>query len=340
MKDNMLLQENLNTVVSGVDALSILSKIVQGKEPSLDKDDVAMGTVLIHLSAALLSSQKNNLDTSSHATKELTQKDVIRNNINSSECFSTDANDNDTIFQMSTDSEPFDSDDQSEPEIGYEEELLSRMLYYGQFENLEAAATPAKTNSVQTSSCTPLASSTMIEDCSESTLRNNRRRKNRSTPLASSTMMEDLIADIKQQNQETDSSGSIITWSIDNSINTASLKEYYHRYFGVDSNDSDSESDTTDMSTRLSSTFNADDSFSSDDDSEVTSSDYWNGNHHYPRTSTSVNLNEMTNDPSPLKNGQKKTTKSKQPVSKLLFFIRGIKRNITRKTSSKDISRR
>ncbi|XP_076116799.1 uncharacterized protein LOC143084275 [Mytilus galloprovincialis] len=339
MKDNMLVQENLNTVVSGVDALSILSKIVQGKEPSLKKDDLAMETVLRHLSAALLSSQKNNLDTSSHATKKQTETDVVRNNINSTECFSTDTNDNDSVSQMSTDLEPCDSDDQSELEIDYEDELLSRMLYYGQFENLETPATPAKKNSIPASSSTPLASSTMIENCLASTLRNNRRRKNWSTPLASSTMMEDLIADIQQQNQETTSSGSIVTWSIDNSTNTASLKEYYHRYFGVDSKDSDSKSDTTDMSTRLSSTFNADDSFSSDDDSEVTSSDYWNGNHHYPRTSTSVNLNKMTNDPSPLKNGQKKTSKSKQPVSKLLFFIRGIKRNLTRKTSSKDTSR-
>ena len=296
-----------------------------------------MGTVLRHLSAALLSSQKNNLDTSSHATKEQTETDFIRNNINSSECFSIDAND---INTTCTELEPCDSHDQSEPEVDYEEELLSRMLYYGQYENSEAAVLPAKTNSVPASSSTPLASSTMIEDCSESTLRNNRRHKNRSTPLASSTMMEDLIADIQQQNQKTDSSGSIVTWSIDNSTNTASLKEYYHRYFGVDSNDSYSESDPTGISTRLSSTLNADDSFSSEDDSEVTSSDFWNRNRYLPRTSTSVNLNEMTNDPSPLKNGQKKTTKSKQPVSKLLFFIRGIKRNITKRTSSKDNSRR
>ncbi|CAG2249942.1 unnamed protein product [Mytilus edulis] len=249
MKDNMLLQENLNTVVSGVDALSILSKIVQGKEPSLVKDDVTMGTVLRHLSAALLSSQKNDLDTSSHAAKEQTRTDIIRYNINSTECFSIDANDNDTISQMSTDSEPCDSDDQPELEIDYEEELLSRMLYYGQLKNSEVPRTPTESISVPVSSSTPLASSTMIEDCSESTIRNNRRRKSRSTPLASSTMMEDLIADIKEQNQEPTSSGSIVTWSIDNSTNTASLKEYYHRYFGVDSNDSDSESDTTDMST-------------------------------------------------------------------------------------------
>ncbi|CAC5388349.1 unnamed protein product [Mytilus coruscus] len=268
-----------------------------------------MQTVLRHLSAALFSSKKNNLDTSSHATKKQTKTDVVRNNINSTECFSTDGNDNDTISQMSTDSEPCDSDDQSEPEIDYEEELLSRMLYYGQFENLEAAATPAKKDSVAASSSTPLASSTMIEDCSESTLRNNRRRKNRSTPLASSTMMEDLVADIQQQTQVTTSSGSIVTWSIDNSTNTASLKEYYNRYFGVDSNDSYSETDTTGMSTRLSSTFNSDDSFSSDDDSEVTSSEFWNRNRHFPRTSTSDNLNEMTNNPSPLKNSQKKTPK-------------------------------
>ncbi|CAC5372540.1 unnamed protein product [Mytilus coruscus] len=343
MKDNMLLQENLNTVVSGVDALSILSKIVQGKtgEPSLEKDEVVMETVLKHLSAALLSSQKNNLDTPSHATKKQTQTDFIRNNINLTECVSTDGNDYDTSLPMSTDSEPCDSDDQSEPEIDYEKELLSRMLYYGQYENSEAAAHPAdKLNSIPVSSSTPLASSTMMKDCSESTLRNNRRRKNRSTPLASSTMMEDLIADIQQQNQETGSAnpGSIVTWSIDNSTNTASLKEYYNRYYGVDSNDSYSDSDTTGMSTRLSSKFNF--SFSSDDDSEVTSSDFWNRNGHLPRTSTSVNLNEMTNNPSPLKNCKKKTTKSKQPVSKLLIFIRGIKKNITRRTSSKDNSRR
>ncbi|XP_052065847.1 uncharacterized protein LOC127705561 [Mytilus californianus] len=185
---------------------------------------------------------------------------------------------------MSTDLEPCDSDDQSEPEIDYEEELLSRILYYGQYENSEAAVPPAKTISVPPSSSTPLASSTMIEDCSESILRNNRSRKNRSTPLASSTMMEDLIADIQQHNQETTSSGSIMTWSIDNSTNTASLKEHYHRYFNVDSNNSYSDSDTTGMSARLSSTFNSDDSFSSDDDSEVTSSEFWNRNRHLPRT--------------------------------------------------------
>ncbi|CAC5417949.1 unnamed protein product [Mytilus coruscus] len=335
----MLLQENLNTVVSGVDALSILSKIVQGKvgEPSLEKDDAAMGTVLRHLSAALLSSQKNNLDTSSLATKKQTETDFIPNNINSSECFSIDANDIDT---SSTDLNPCDSDDQSEPEIDYEEELLSRMLYYGQYENSDAVIPPAKTNSVPASSSTPLASSTMIEDCSESALRNNSRRENRSTPLAASTMMEDLIADVQQQTQVTTSSGSIVIWSIDNSTNTASLKEYYNRYFDVDSNDSYSETDTTGMSTRFSSTFNSDDSFSSDEDSEVTSSDFWNRNGHLPRTSTSANLNEMTNNPSPLNNCQKKNSKSKQPVSKLLFFIRGIKRNITRRTSSKDNSRR
>ncbi|CAG2253476.1 unnamed protein product [Mytilus edulis] len=335
----MLLQENLNTLVSGVDALSILSKIVQGKvgEPLLEKDDVAMGTVLRHISAALLSSQKNNLDTSSHAVKKQTETDFIPNNINSSECFSINAND---INTTSSDLEPCDSDDQSELEIDYEEELLSRMLYYGQYENSEAAAPKAEKHSAPAPSSTPLASSTMIEDCSESTIRNNRRRKSRSTPLASSTMMEDLIADIKEQNQETTSSGSIVTWSIDNSTNTASLKEYYHRYFGVDSNDSYSESDTTDMSTRLSSTFNADDSFSSDDDSDISPSEFWNRNRHLPRTSTSVDLNKITNNPAPLKTCQKKNSKGRQPVSKLLFFIRGIKRNITRKTSSKDSSRR
>ncbi|CAC5372554.1 unnamed protein product [Mytilus coruscus] len=337
----MLLQENLNTVVSGEDALSILSKIVQGKagEPSLEKDDVAIGTVLRHLSAALLSSQRNNLDTSSLAAKKQTDTDFIRNNINSSECFSIDANDIDT---SSTDLEPCDSDDQSEPEIDYEEELLSRMLYYGQYENSETAVPPAKTISVPASSSTPLASSTMIEDCSESTLRNNRRRKNRSTPLASSTTMKDLIEDIQQQNQETRAAnhGSIVTWSIENSANTASLKEYYNRYFGDYSNDSYSDSDTTGMSARLSSTFKFDDSFSSDDDSEVTSSDSWNRYRHLPRTSTTANLNEMTANQSPLKNCQKKNSKSRQPVAKLLFFIRSIKKNITRKTSSKDNSRR
>ncbi|CAC5372539.1 unnamed protein product [Mytilus coruscus] len=329
----MLLQENLNTIVSGEDALSILSKIVIGKAraSSLEKDDVAMGTVLRHLSAALLSSQKNNLDTSSLAAKKQTATDFIRNNIDLSECFSIDANDIDT-----SSTEPCDSDDQSEPEIDYEEELLSRMLYYGQYENSEAAAPPAEKNSVPAASSTPLASSTMIEDRYESTLRNNRRRKNRSTPLASSTMIEDLIADIQQQNQETRATnpGSIVTWSIDNSTNTATLKEYYNRYFGVDSNDSYSES------TRLSSTFNSNDSFSSDEDSEVTSSDFWNRNGHLPRTSTSANLNEMTNNTSPLNNCHKKNANSKQPLSKLLFFIRGIKKNITRRTSSKDNSRR
>ncbi|CAC5417950.1 unnamed protein product [Mytilus coruscus] len=340
----MLLQENLNTIVAGVDALSILSKIVQGKvgEPSLEKDAVIMETVLRHLSAAFLSSQKNDLDTSSLAAKKQTETGVFRNNIDSSYCFSIDANDIDTTSLMATDLEPCDSDDQSEPEIDYEEELLSRMLYYGQFENSEAEATSAKKNSVPASTATPLASSTMIEDCSESTLRNNGRRKNRSTPLASSTMMEDLIADIQQQNQETRATNpeSIVTWSIENSTNTASLKEYYNRYFGVDSNDSYSESDTTGMSSRLSSTFNSNDSFSSDKDSELTSSDFWNRNGHLPRTSTSANLNEMTNNPSPLNNCQKKKSNSKQPLSKLLFFIRGIKRNITRRTSSKDNSRR
>ncbi|VDH92772.1 Hypothetical predicted protein [Mytilus galloprovincialis] len=316
-----------------------MARNVQGKvgEPLLEKDEVAIGTVLRHLSAALLSSQKNNLDTSSLAVKKQTETDFIPNNINSSECFSINAND---INTTSSDLDPCDSDDQSEPEIDYEEELLSRMLYYGQYENSEAAAPKAEKHSAPAPSSTPLASSTMIEDCSESTIRNNRRRKNRSTPLASSTMMEDLIADIKEQNQETTSSGSIVTWSIDNSTNTASLKEYYHRYFGVDSNNSCSDSDTTGMSTRLSSTLNSEDSFSSDDDSDISPSDFWNRNGHLPRTSTSVDLNKITNNTAPLKTCQKKNSKGRQPVSKLLFFIRGIKKNITRKTSSKDNSRR
>ncbi|CAC5385365.1 unnamed protein product [Mytilus coruscus] len=305
MRDNdMVLHENMNAVVSDVKALSILSKLLQGKDgvTSTKKNEATMESVLRQLSTALLSTQKNNLDTPSYATKKQTETYVIRNNINSLEFFSTEGNDIDTYSPMSTDSEPCDSDDQPEPQLDYEEELLSRRIYYDQYKNSEATTPKAKKNSVPASASTPLASSTMMKDCSKSALRNNRGSKNRSNPIASSTMMEDLIDEVQHQHHGTcaANTGSVVTWSIDNSIKTALLEDFYNIYF----------------------------------DSEGTSTDFYNRNGHLPRSSTCINLCKMTDNQSRNNNCQKKNSKCRQPVSKLLIFIRGIKRNLTRRTSS------
>ncbi|VDI14631.1 Hypothetical predicted protein [Mytilus galloprovincialis] len=280
MRDNdILLQDNLDTVVSGVKALSILSKILQETDGghSIKKDNATMESVLREFSTALLSSQKNNLDTPCHATKKQTKSYNLQNNSYSSECCSTEGNDNDISLLILTDSESRDKDDQSEPELDYEEELLSRRIYYDQYENSEATTPKAKRNSIPASVSTPLASSTMIDDCSKSALRNNRRRTKRSNPIISSTMMEDLIDEVQKQHHETcaANTGSVVTWSIDNSIKTESLEDFYNIF--------------SDLETE----------------------------------------NQSRNN-----NCQKKNSKCKQSVSKLLMFIKGIKRNLTRKTSS------
>ncbi|CAC5386991.1 unnamed protein product [Mytilus coruscus] len=152
-----------------------------------------MESALTPLSVALLSIQKNNLDTSSHATTKHSETDVIRNNINSTECFSIDENNIVTSSPMSTDSEPYDSDDQSKPDIVYEEELPSRRIYNGQRRKNQS---------------TPLASATMLEDLIAEVQQQHH---------------ETYAANHR----------SVVTWSIDNSNDSYSESYNSNEFFPV-----------------------------------------------------------------------------------------------------------
>lgn len=296
----------------------------------MEKDDVS--DILRHLSSALLSTERNNLDSCNQVTS--TSSIPVQNNINCTEYFSTDGNLSSDVSPMSTDSESCDSE--SEADMDYQEELLSRMRYYGQYEN-SMPSTPSKKPhlSAPISNSTPEASSTMIEDCTQSMLRNNQRRKSRSEPLASSTMMEDLLAEVQCQT-ESDSDQSFVVWSIENT-ETASLKYYYNRYFGLHESDlSDSDSSESELSTGLwmhtkadlSTLFNADDSFTLSSDSEIMAFDMLNGNGTLPRTSTCTDLEKAAAGKK-----EKKKSKGKLPGTKLWWMIRSIKKSLTKKTT-------
>lgn len=292
---------------------------------------------LHQLSEVFLSVQKNNLNISKK-TNDHNYQTTVSHNIS----YSTDGNDIDSVDDspILIDSESCDSDDQSEPDMDYQKELLSRMMYYGEYENSEISTSISKKPEVPADESTPLASSTMVKDCSKSMVRNNTRRKDRSTPLASSTMMEDLLAEIEanQPEEQTTTDGSILTWSIDDNTETNSLQQYYKRHFDVSSYDwstSDCELSTgfwmgtdADLSTS--------DSLTSTYDSEITSTEIYNSNCKFPRTSTSCDLlrntgNKAANDV----DEQKKRQNGKQPISRLLFLIRTIKKNLTKKRPSK-----
>lgn len=296
---------------------------------------------LHQLSEVFLSVQKNNLDISKK-TKDHNYQTTVSHNIR----YSTDGNDinSDDESPISIDSESCDSDDQPEPDMDYQKELLSRMMYYGEYENSEISTPISKKPEVPAGESTPLASSTMIKDCSKSMVRNNTRRKNRSTPLASSTMMEDLLADIEANHPEeqTTTDGSILTWSIDDSTETKSLQQYYKRHFDVSSYDwstSDGELSTgfwTGTDADLSTIFSTSDNLFSTYDSEMTSSEIYNSNCKFPRTSTSCDLLRNTGSKATSDvDEQKKIPNGKQPISRLLFLIRTIKKNLTKKRPSK-----
>lgn len=297
--------------------------------------------VLHQLSEVVLSVQENNLNISK-TTKDHEYQIAVPHNIS----YSADGNDIDLgdDSPMSIDSESCDSDDQSEPDMDYQKELLSRMMYYGKYENSEISTPISKKLEVLAVESTPLASSTMIKDCSKSMMRNNTRRKDRSTPLASSTMMEDLLAEIEANHPEeaTTTDGSILTWSLDDSTETNSLQQYYNRHFDVSSYDlstSDSELSTgfwMDTDADLSTIFSTSDSLSTTYDSGMTSTEIYNSHCKYPRTSTSCDLlrdtgSKFANDV----DEQKKRPNGKQPISRLLFLIRTIKKNLTKKRPSK-----
>jgi hypothetical protein len=141
-------------------------------------------------------------------------------------------------------------------------------------------------------------------------------------------MMEDLLADIEANHPEeqTTTDGSILTWSIDDSTETKSLQQYYKRHFDVSSYDwstSDGELSTgfwTGTDADLSTIFSTSDNLFST----------------FPRTSTSCDLLRNTGSKATSDvDEQKKIPNGKQPISRLLFLIRTIKKNLTKKRPSK-----